>query len=234
MANPQKENGFTPIANEIIDKLVQMPLLGSEYQVLLYIVRKTYGYHKKMDRISLTQFELGTGLSRPTIVKTLKNLMVRNMIVKVYLPDENMGYSFVKDHDKWVVNTHLLVKDKWITSKGTLTKSGKGTLTHNRYKDNKRYIAEETSALPFSLKEYLKSMEDNKKRHINVIGHYFEEKGLKFESKNEIESAIKRHLRAAVEVAKFTDDKIIKATNQAKKEYPELWTVETLLKILTR
>ena len=77
-------------------------------------------------------------------------------------------------------------------------------------------------------------MEDDKRRHINVIGHYFEQKGLKYDSLGEIESAIKRHLRPAMEVSKFSDDKIIKATDQAKKEYGELWTVETILKILTR
>ena len=135
MANPQKENGFTPIANEILEQLVRVSLLGSEYQVLFFIIRKTYGYHKKRDTISLTQFESGTGLSRPTVVKTLKNLMTRNMVVKIYLPDQQIGYSFVKDHEKWVVNAHLLVKDKWVTSKGTLTETSKGTLTHKRKKD---------------------------------------------------------------------------------------------------
>jgi len=232
MASPQKENGYTAIANEILEKLVNISLLGSEFQVLLFIIRKTYGYHKKSDRISLTQFENGTGLSRPTIVKTLKNLVSRNMVVKIYLPDENKGYSFVKDHEKWVVKTHLLVKGTWQTSKDVLTETSKDVLTHKRKKDNKRNNV--ASDKPFILKEYLKQMETDNRRHINVIGHYFEEKGLKFENLGEIESAIKRHCKPAVEVSKFTDDKIVKATEQAKKEYKELWTVETILKVLTR
>jgi phage replication O-like protein O len=235
MASPQKENGYTAIANEILEHLVKVHLLGAEWDVLAFIIRKTYGYQKKLDVISLTQFESGTGLSRPTVVKTLKNLMARNMIVKVYLPDERIGYTFIKDHEKWVVKEHLLVKDKWVASKGVFTKTSKGVLTHKRKKEiTKEIMRQQVSQEEFSLKEYLKSMEDNKNRHINVIGHYFEEKGLKFENREEIESAIKRHLRPAVEVSKFTDDKIMKATTQAKKEYPELWTVETILKVLTR
>jgi phage replication O-like protein O len=145
MANPQKENGYTPIANEILEHLVKIPLLGSEFQVLFFIIRKTYGYHKKDDRISLTQFEKGTGLSRPTVVKTLKNLMARNMVVKIYLPDENKGYSFVKDHEKWVVKTHLLVKGKWQTSKDVLTETSKDVLTHKRKKDNTKDNTEQSS-----------------------------------------------------------------------------------------
>lgn len=96
----------------------------------------------------------------------------------------------------------------------------------------KPIIAEASSA--FSYKDYLQGMEDDDRRHINVIGHYFEEKGLKFGSAAEMSAAIKRHLRAAVEVAKFTDDKIVKATNQAKREYKDNYTVETILKVLTR
>ena len=75
MASPQKENGYTPIANEILEELVKIDLLGAEFRVLFFIIRKTYGYHKKQDRISFTQFEKCTGISRPTINKTLKNLM---------------------------------------------------------------------------------------------------------------------------------------------------------------
>lgn len=147
MANPQKENGFTPIANEIIERLVNTDLLGSEFRILLFIIRKTYGYQKKKDRISLSQFEKWTGLSRPTVVKTLKNLMSRNMIVKVVLPDDGIEYTFVKDHESWVVNTALLVKHNDIGSKARLTETSKHGLTHKRKKEiNTKEIAETSSA----------------------------------------------------------------------------------------
>src|SRR3990167_11373644 len=135
MANPQIENGYTKIANEILEKLVNTPLLGAEFQVLLFIIRKTYGYNKKQDRISFTQFEKGTGISRQTINKTIKNLVAKGMIVKIYLPEGNIGYTFIKDHEKWVVKTHLLVKGKWSTSKDVLTKTSKDVLTHKRKKE---------------------------------------------------------------------------------------------------
>jgi len=86
----------------------------------------------------------------------------------------------------------------------------------------------------FSLEEYLKKMEDDPRRAINVIGHYFEEKDLKFGNAEEAQVAIKRHLRAATEVAKFTDDKIVKATDIAKREYGDKFTVGTVLKMLTK
>lgn len=158
MASPQKENGFTPIANEILEELVKIDLLGAEFRVLFFIIRKTYGYHKTEDRISFTQFEKGTGISRQTINKTLKNLMAKGLIVKICLPGGNMGYSFIKDHDNWVVKTHLLVKGKWQTSKDVFTKTSKDVLTHKRKKEitketSKTVVLQETTN---SLIEYFK------------------------------------------------------------------------------
>lgn len=145
MANPQKENGFTPIANEIIESLVKIDLLGAEWRVLLFIIRKTYGYQKKQDRISFTQFEKGTGISRQTINKTIKNLVAKGLIVKICLPAGNIGYSFIKDHENWVVKTHLLVKGKWVTSQDVFTKTSKDVLTHKRNKEITKENSETSS-----------------------------------------------------------------------------------------
>ncbi len=232
MASPQKENGFTPIANEILERLVNIDLLGAEFRVLLFIIRKTYGYQKKQDRISFTQFEKGTGISRQTINKTIKNLVAKGLIVKICLPGGNIGYSFVKDHENWIVKTHLLVKGKWVTSQDVFTKTSKDVLTHKRKKENKRNIV--ASDIPFSFENYLKELEDHKARHVNVIGHFFEEKGIFYDSREKANAAVKRHLKPAVQVSKFSDDEIVKATKEAKKQYGEIWTVETILKILTR
>lgn len=136
MASPQKENGFTAIANEILENIVKTPLLGSEYQVLFFIIRKTYGYQKREDIISLSQFQKCTGLSRPTVVKTIKNLVSRRMIVKICLPGARISFRFNKDYEEWVVNTSKLVKGKWVTSKDVLTETSKDVLTHKRKKES--------------------------------------------------------------------------------------------------
>lgn len=136
MASPQKENGYTAIANEILEQLVKVSLLGAEYQLLFLLLRKTYGYQKKEDIISLSQFQKGTGLSRPTVVKTLKNLIIRRMIVKICLPGARISFKFNKNYDEWVVNTSKLVKGRWVASKDVLTETSKHVLTHKRKKEN--------------------------------------------------------------------------------------------------
>lgn len=108
MASPQKENGYTTIANELLEQIVATPLPDNEHRMLLFIIRKTYGFNKKEDRISLTQFEKALKRSRPVISKTLKNLIIRKMVVRTPL----LVISLQKDYEKWLVAPPLLVKNK--------------------------------------------------------------------------------------------------------------------------
>jgi predicted transcriptional regulator len=76
----------TQIPNYVLD-MVLPRIPEGEARCLLYICRRTFGFHKQEDNISFTQFEhgiktsqsrqldLGTGLSRPTISTALRNLI---------------------------------------------------------------------------------------------------------------------------------------------------------------
>ncbi len=102
MASPQKENGFTAIANEILDHLALPGINGSEYRLAILVLRKTYGFAKKKDYISLTQFQKGTGMQRQNVVETLKSLVVKRLLLK-----EKSLYQFNKNWEEWVVAKRL-------------------------------------------------------------------------------------------------------------------------------
>jgi Bacteriophage replication protein O len=81
----------TQIPNLILDLVI--PLISeAEARCLLYICRRTFGFHKKYDSISLSQFEhgirsrqgsqldFGTGMSRPGVTYALKNLIKTEVI----------------------------------------------------------------------------------------------------------------------------------------------------------
>ena len=57
MASPQLKDGYVAIANEIMDALAHIRIPGEARQVLDVILRKTYGWKKKEDEISLSQFK---------------------------------------------------------------------------------------------------------------------------------------------------------------------------------
>jgi phage replication O-like protein O len=82
VANPQVEDGYTAISNEVLQALARIRIPGEAAQVLLVIIRKTWGFGKKSDWISLSQFCEATGLHKPNVVRVLKLLESMNVIIK--------------------------------------------------------------------------------------------------------------------------------------------------------
>jgi len=97
MASPQLENGYTQVANEILEALVKINLSPYESRVLWFIIRKTYGWHKTTDWISLSQITTGTAIAKPNVCRTIKWLSSRNIITR---PDSR-HVGFQKDYTKW-------------------------------------------------------------------------------------------------------------------------------------
>lgn len=102
MANPQKENGFIPVAREYWEYWMRARIPGEAEQILKFIMRKTWGFGKKWDRISTSQFMEGTGLSRRSVERGRKNLRTWNLITT----DKKDGsyilsYTINKDYETW-------------------------------------------------------------------------------------------------------------------------------------
>lgn len=85
---------YTQVPDELFDEL--MPRLSeSELKVLLYVIRRTYGFKKDTDNISLKQMvegirtrdgrqlDNGTGLSRPGVTKGVKGLVGKGVLLAV-------------------------------------------------------------------------------------------------------------------------------------------------------
>jgi len=110
MASPQIEEGYLKIANEIAEALMRISLSAYETRVLWLIFRKTYGYNKPQDKISLTQFEKFLKMDRRHIQRTLRRLEARNMIIifraVLGVPKQERSYmityQFQKDYTKWI------------------------------------------------------------------------------------------------------------------------------------
>ena len=106
MANPQKENGYTVIANEVIEQLAFASLSGREMRVVLVVIRKTWGWSKKEDRLSLSQVAEATGIARPHISGITRGLVAKGfLVVKGATTGGNIPntYYFNKNHDLWGV-----------------------------------------------------------------------------------------------------------------------------------
>ena len=94
----------TQVPDVLIDRLMAQ-LSGAEFKVMMYITRCTYGFKKHSDHISLTQLlsgittregqvlDLGTGLSRSTLLAALKSLQEKQLIVAEKCSSAEKGFE---------------------------------------------------------------------------------------------------------------------------------------------
>ena len=82
---------YTIVPDELFDQLLAY-LSGAELKVLLYIIRRTFGFKRESDSISLSQMlhgittndgrilDHGAGLSKPTLLQALRSLQEKHVI----------------------------------------------------------------------------------------------------------------------------------------------------------
>lgn len=88
---------FTPIPNSILASWAKQYNLA-EIRVLMFLAIKLWGWHKTMDRISLSQFEEGTALTRSNVIIAIKSLCKKGVIRKLKIGEkgkEEVYYQLV-------------------------------------------------------------------------------------------------------------------------------------------
>lgn len=80
--NPQLEDGHTRIANELFDAIINFDFSKRHYKVVLFVLRKTYGWNKKADVMSLSQIMDGTGLDKANCSRTVSELGEMKVLLK--------------------------------------------------------------------------------------------------------------------------------------------------------
>lgn len=80
MGSPQVEDGYIRIARELHDALIRTYVPDGARRIFDMIIGKTYGWQKKEDRISLSQFVNATGMDRKKVCRSINWLEEANMI----------------------------------------------------------------------------------------------------------------------------------------------------------
>ena len=93
---------YTQVPDELFDELL-VELSGAELKVLLYIIRRTFGFKRDSDNISLSQMlnglrtqdgrslDRGVGLSKKTLLLALRALRERGVIVAEWHQSADKG-----------------------------------------------------------------------------------------------------------------------------------------------
>jgi len=108
------DNGYTPIANLILEALALSKMGGVQKGICLFLFRRTYGWGMKEDEITLKEFAEAVDSSPSYISKQLKQLIGWNVIIRTsYQPGKTPTYTFntrVAQWDKGCINVQGLNK----------------------------------------------------------------------------------------------------------------------------
>ena len=146
VVDPQVENGFFRIANELGEAFAGIRLAGQESQVVWAVARLTYGYGNKSDEISHSQISKMTNIPRPKVAGLMTSLISKKVLTATNNGSRKpLTIGINKHYDEW---THLLPK-KGIPHIGcsTATNNGSKSATNNGTHQRKKEIKRNTIAL---------------------------------------------------------------------------------------
>ena len=248
--NPQKENGYTAIANEIMEALAKINLSAYEGRLVMAVLRKTYGWNKKMDYISISKLEEIMCLDRRNLSRTKRKLIARKILI---LDKNKIGFN--KYYNQWDVSveTRPLVSVETHTGVSIETTLGVSLDTHTKEKNKTTNTKTDKSVLAIAEKsamgkkdtkikkqkpdketdlEIIPDLLLDKQLHIQRIGLFAKFKGVIFKSKEHQAEFIKRNLRASRSLNAYSNEKIFETLIYLQEHADFKYTISTIGKYI--
>lgn len=120
---PEIDDGHTKIANELLDAIISHDLSKRQLKILLFIIRKTYGWNKSQDDISRSQIVEATKLHNPHVTTAIQELVQQNILI-VSNGYHAKNYKINKYYDSWRdTETVIITKTVPVTKTVTITET---------------------------------------------------------------------------------------------------------------
>lgn len=178
-------------------------------------------------------------VSRPTIIKGIKALEKWNIISckkekdNITKRQKNNVY-FLLDKSVWVAknnSTRVNDIDSEPSKRGVQSRVNDVDCKDNTMKDN-TILSQATEGV-FNFQEELLKLKENKRKDFKIIALYWKKKNWVFENREQFNAALTRELKAAKALKGYSGEQIAKAVGYCAKEYPEVYTLETVHKRIT-
>jgi phage replication O-like protein O len=143
MASPQRENGFTAIAHELLEAIVAAPLGGGAMRLLMYLARQSYGYNTKTATLSAADFAKATNLHPKVVARELRDLEARRYLVVFREEGRVSTYAIQKDYDQWATGNQKVPGYEKVPTNQTVPGPGTGTFPHREPKGSTPTIEKE-------------------------------------------------------------------------------------------
>lgn len=146
MANPQKENGSTDIANELLEIIYSSKFNGTELAIILCVLRYTYGFHRKEHSLSISFIAKAIKRHKIEVSKYINKLIENNILIEHEKPSfsSSRQVGINKNYSKW--NTKQLVKLLTVskTTNTTVSKITNTTVSKITNQETKKETKKET------------------------------------------------------------------------------------------
>jgi phage replication O-like protein O len=103
VADVQLEQGFTRLANSLLEALTAARLPGAHVAVVLAVVRRTFGWRRSSALISIADLVSDTGLEERTVRRALADLTAWGVVRRGDSVGRSARISIAKDFEAWEV-----------------------------------------------------------------------------------------------------------------------------------
>jgi len=178
MANPQKENGYVPIANELMEAMARLRLSGGEWSFIMALIRKTYGFNKKEDWITNSQIVILTGMRKERVSEAKRKLIEAKIVT-----EKRNKISLQKDYEKWrklrksvtiVTEKRNSELRKSVHTKDTITKDNNSEDKSSRGKKKDMFKPYKEPEIDLDSGEYIKEQSKTKNTDYRKVLDLFE------------------------------------------------------------
>ena len=123
-ASPQLENGYTRIANELMEEMGRYRFSGAEFNILWIVLRLTYGWKRKEEEISFSKLVYFTELDLRHVKRIVKRLVQDKVLIKYKVQQKNV-LGLNKNYFAWRLWKTRNIGGRFATTQGGSLATGK-------------------------------------------------------------------------------------------------------------
>ncbi len=101
MTGPQLADGYTRIANTILEQMAKVKLSPTQYRILFIVWRYTYGFQRKSHQLSLSFLAKATGCDRRQIQREVKRMLELKILIEIDDGKKTRTLQFNKQIEDW-------------------------------------------------------------------------------------------------------------------------------------
>ena len=133
MAVNEIKNCYTKIPNDMLEAMFRLDISGNEMRIFLYIIRRTYGFHRDSAEISLTEIASAVGMKKTHVSNALKKLEGMSIIERRSAQGSHPQMISVSEKITHLSETVTENGNPTVTENGNpmVTENGNPTVTEN-------------------------------------------------------------------------------------------------------